>query len=608
MVIITEKKGQIRRTTKLTQHYRSKKKKKPVKQINGCVGTAINLTERFNGPNPYSFSCSLRCKHPVHTIKSRIPSAASPKNDDWIPEDIYKRYTETDSRPVTPEITLPSRRSASVPRSRSTEHRTCSTPEPEAKQCQFHQRRILILDLRRVKSVDAITRQNSLTTGTSIDSTYADDDADNRSSSANPDSCSIFHQLSPRNLSMSRSTTPKAQAGRKKKKSKERSTSPLVYERSSSPKILEGLTLPPLHSSVLTLLGQRPPTKPSPRNATGQEATTSPILSSRKKLRRHGRKTKGKEATDTDRNKREGSQQSAVQGETRRKDVVDDPHDTQMSRMSQNDDDEDVQKGNGGVVMESLAELNAKRFQTYLDQTARSLHEVLDEQLIGTEWNSNEMQFIDENIEALKSDFRKYETKFKAGNIRMKEDLWLSLPRTWSRSSATFGIPTDTRTLAKLTPLEYIRRYIFISEHRKLLYSLVFHRYRTMENPTGKTITYKTVQRALTEVLGRNLRPDEATKLQCSFLDVPNSDVDITEDLFRSICAVSERVFGKYSLEDCNECYSCLKYTGKDKNRCHKNQKDQTEKVDFQYVAARIKDGRVNPALAELLQTVFDRG
>jgi hypothetical protein len=84
--------------------------------------------------------------------------------------------------------------------------------------------------------------------------------------------------------------------------------------------------------------------------------------------------------------------------------------------------------------------------------------------------------------------------------------------------------------------------------------------------------------------------------------------MDVTENLFRSICAVSERVFGKYSLEDCNECYSCLKYKGKDKNRCHKNQKDQIEKVDFEYVAARIRDGRVNSELVELLQAVFDRG
>lgn len=58
-----------------------------------------------------------------------------------------------------------------------------------------------------------------------------------------------------------------------------------------------------------------------------------------------------------------------------------------------------------------------------------------------------EMSNLDEEIGRLVEDFRKYQTKFKTNLIKMKEDYWLAFPRTWSRSSATFGVPYDTRSL-----------------------------------------------------------------------------------------------------------------------------------------------------------------
>ena len=158
------------------------------------------------------------------------------------------------------------------------------------------------------------------------------------------------------------------------------------------------------------------------------------------------------------------------------KEQIDDPHETQMSAMSNRTDDqerlssakEETEMGSA-IVMETAAEINARRLQAYIEESARSLHQVLDEQLVGTEWNSEvsltsfiigerkgfiwnyflqEMKNLDENIDALKSDFQQYETKFKTGTLRLKESMWLALPRTWSRTSATFGIPTDTRCLA----------------------------------------------------------------------------------------------------------------------------------------------------------------
>ena len=43
--------------------------------------------------------------------------------------------------------------------------------------------------------------------------------------------------------------------------------------------------------------------------------------------------------------------------------------------------------------------------------------------------------------------------------------------------------------LIALTPVEYLKKYVEVSESRKHLYNLVFHRYRTKENPMKKSIS-----------------------------------------------------------------------------------------------------------------------
>jgi hypothetical protein len=47
-------------------------------------------------------------------------------------------------------------------------------------------------------------------------------------------------------------------------------------------------------------------------------------------------------------------------------------------------------------------------------------------------------------------DFQKLETKFQTHSIQLKESTWLGFPRTWSRTSATFGVPIDARSLKSM--------------------------------------------------------------------------------------------------------------------------------------------------------------
>ncbi|XP_044743975.1 uncharacterized protein LOC123306144 [Chrysoperla carnea] len=88
--------------------------------------------------NPYPASCSLLCNHPTPTlpvpvIKTRIA----------VPEELFRKYTETDSRPMTPTPTIISATTTGV-------NRRCLTPQPL-------QRPKLIVDLRRTHSQETLS-------------------------------------------------------------------------------------------------------------------------------------------------------------------------------------------------------------------------------------------------------------------------------------------------------------------------------------------------------------------------------------------------------------------------------------------------------------------
>lgn len=57
------------------------------------------------------------------------------------------------------------------------------------------------------------------------------------------------------------------------------------------------------------------------------------------------------------------------------------------------------------------------------------------------------MDALDTQIDGISQEFRKLETKFQTQSINLKESTWLSFPRTWSRNSATFFAPNDTKAL-----------------------------------------------------------------------------------------------------------------------------------------------------------------
>lgn len=119
--------------------------------------------------NPYSKSCSILCNHPgPHEVKTVVKQAKDAwisegkahfhrdnadeyggrvMNDinEHIPEEFFKRYTGSDSRPLTPTPTVASGRTR-VSTGSHANARRCFTPDP-VNSCA-KERKQLILDLR----------------------------------------------------------------------------------------------------------------------------------------------------------------------------------------------------------------------------------------------------------------------------------------------------------------------------------------------------------------------------------------------------------------------------------------------------------------------------
>lgn len=69
--------------------------------------------------------------------------------EDAVPEELFRRYTDTDSRPLTPAPTLASARTRGS-------GRRCVTPDPLG---PTRERTLLVLDLRRSHSQDTLSWQ-----------------------------------------------------------------------------------------------------------------------------------------------------------------------------------------------------------------------------------------------------------------------------------------------------------------------------------------------------------------------------------------------------------------------------------------------------------------
>ncbi|CAD7006308.1 unnamed protein product [Ceratitis capitata] len=153
------------------------KRKRPIDELPlkfEAVPVALSLRPFGGLFNPFSKGCSVLCNHPAPTdlkniitqlktsltVDGKSVALQKDKNDvlplhehDNIPEDLFRRYTDTDSRPLTPTPTVTSVHTRNSTNS-FVNNRRCITPELGKN--EIIKRKKIILDLRRTHSQETL--------------------------------------------------------------------------------------------------------------------------------------------------------------------------------------------------------------------------------------------------------------------------------------------------------------------------------------------------------------------------------------------------------------------------------------------------------------------
>ncbi|XP_026681231.1 uncharacterized protein LOC103511767 [Diaphorina citri] len=174
---------------------------------------------------------------------------------------------------------------------------------------------------------------------------------------------------------------------------------------------------------------------------------------------------------------------------------------------------------------------------------------------------------------------------------------WLTLPRTFTRRSARFELPLDSRLLTDMTPLEYLEDYVWISPGRRLLYNRVFNRHLVR---AGKRLMRwhfwnkeahmrgKDIISGLGEVMGRQLTEIEASEYQ-SLLDW-RPETKVRFKLWCGVCALFERIYAKNF---------CTEFLSKEADPCN-----AVENADFETLHKKLIDNKPNDKLVTVLNQI----
>ncbi|XP_050439669.1 uncharacterized protein LOC126845148 [Adelges cooleyi] len=128
--------------------------------------------------------------------------------------------------------------------------------------------------------------------------------------------------------------------------------------------------------------------------------------------------------------------------------------------------------------------------------------------------------------------------KSKLG-MTSKEVILPGLPRTFSRKNIRFELPIDRKSLIDMKPLDYLKSNVSIDKSCQIIYSRVFEKYLNQET---RVIHEKNFLVALNEVMGRPFTDQEAIDFR---LIIEWSDGQVLN--FRQwcgLCGAAERLLG----------------------------------------------------------------
>ncbi|XP_017785546.1 PREDICTED: uncharacterized protein LOC108568774 isoform X1 [Nicrophorus vespilloides] len=533
------------------------------------TGPAPCILKPFTGLyNPYSNGCSLLCNHPadfharkmiqkakenlgnegklvlhpeeVAAIKAEYELNFQSQDIDSVPEELFRKYTETDSRPLTPAPTM-----ISV-HTRASATRRCVTPEP-FRTSEVREKTMLVLDLRRSHSQETLSWYGS--------------------------SQPVDHPPLMKIMQFGTAKLPSPSSARNRK-------------QPPAPKEKPEATKSHLEPPKVT------------RSEDDDDDDDDDKEEEEHTLKRRGkrRKRRGRNASRVP-----SIFQVPLDPETLVATIGPDSLNTSArhSLVATNPEtNADITK-----IAASL-KFGPLDVDSYLDyDVLKQLRRELTLEIVENEFNLERRLALEEALKTVpKIRVDCDELLALQANLKMPKidaQFWLTLPRMFTRSSVRFELPMDSRTMTAMTPIKYVQHNVVITSTRKMLYNFVFNIFKTevveeedeekeCETQTMRKISGSQLVDALGAVMGQKLGEEHGV----FFKDLVGWDVEECYDFrtFSGICGLAERILAR-------KLYSEL--PDRKSDPCH-----EIERVDFESLEFKLSGKEVDERLVRILQMI----
>ncbi|XP_075977794.1 uncharacterized protein LOC142977632 isoform X2 [Anticarsia gemmatalis] len=575
--------------------------------------------------NPFSHACSVLCNHPADTEAKEYVKRAK---DSWfldgkphyfqedlskfqdggdkeknrtphdiVTEDMFRRYTETDSRPLTPAPTLASGKSRGS--------RRCLTPD------QPHQRTTIVLDLRRSHSQETI----------------------------------YYHGYTTSDITAGPNTSP----------TNDRSTLPsLNLSDGAHNRLIKGQCeqLPPLASPLVLAKRNLPVKEPlSVRTARKNQLKALNITKTVKKQSKPEPPTSQRSKTEKEAEPNEAALNGDDGGEGRRRGKrrrkgrgggSDRLTSAGLAAQSQQDPETQI-AGIGGdsqnpssrgsiaasheddiIVLPVIKLAVPRKTDSFLDDDIlKYLHREVDQEAIETEFDIKRRYVLEEAMRTRPERSYGHEMQallreFKVPAVSLGD--WLHIPRVFSRKNAQFSLPIDTNALETLTPMKYAARFVTLAKSKQLLYLTVLRKFR----PHGYRMPIKDIEEGLILMMGGILTSAQAERfknimewanyeeednipdeIKLTLLDSGYKKPPISTEAGGDSEEMSDENTLKYRTW-CGLCAICERMYGRFPPR-EKDPPDGIELSDFSMVETKLAVLKVNDGLREILNVIRER-
>ncbi|CAH2048792.1 unnamed protein product, partial [Iphiclides podalirius] len=565
--------------------------------------------------NPFSHGCSVLCNHPAdtdakefvrrakeawalegktHNFQEDLSKIQDDKEKnrtphDIVTEDMFRRYTETDSRPLTPAPTLASGKSRGS--------RRCLTPD------QPRQKTTIVLDLRRSHSQETLYYRgygtSELTAGHSATNDRSTLPSLNLSESGHDRLVTVQCEHLP----------PIA--------------SPLVLSKRDLP-AKEPLSVRTARKNQLKALNLSKTVKskkndmPASQRSKGDKDSNS----SNRTENAHGEDIGGGEV------RRRGKRRRKVRGGSDRltsaglaAQAQQDPE-TQIAGIGTNSHNassrgsiaiaEDVPLP---LIVKPVAACNADSFLE--GDILKYLHREVDEEAIETEFDTKRRYVLQEALRTRGSrppgpEMMNLLRELQVSSVSLSD--WLHIPRVFSRQNGRFGLPIDTYELEALSPMLYAARFVTVKKSKQLLYLTVLRKF----TPQGYRMPIKDIDEGLILMMGGILNKEHVNQfkaimewdsytegdnipdeIKLTLLDeeykaqFPSQDVDSEKSDLKTIkyrtwcglCAICERMYGRFPPRE-------------------KDPPDGMELSDFTMIETKLSVLKVHSSLIEILNVI----